>query len=271
MLCPVCKDESMAEERVLGTVSIDRCTTCGGIWFDKGEIGNYLQFNKDIPDFKKVIQEARESSKQCARCSVPMVEIKYSPSLDIMIDYCRDCGAVWLDGNELDQLVAGSADPGSVKMKVARAMFELRKNANQPTLTLACPNCNTQTLRAFETSEGVTIDMCDDCKGMWFDKGEIATTVELSSDIPNFDQVIAGARGTQHKCPHCRENLVEFSYTPDGKLDIDYCQGCGGIWLDSNELKLLEEIAPTLESAGQRFGRTLRDLHEQGYVLLGIG
>ena len=37
-------------------------------------------------------------------------------------------------------------------------------------------------------------------------------------------------------CPACRESMVVLELD---EVEIDYCTGCGGIWLDGGELELL--------------------------------
>jgi Zn-finger nucleic acid-binding protein len=40
------------------------------------------------------------------------------------------------------------------------------------------------------------------------------------------------------QCPACSEPLIVLELN---EIEIDYCTGCGGIWLDSGELELLLE------------------------------
>ena len=40
------------------------------------------------------------------------------------------------------------------------------------------------------------------------------------------------------KCPECRSVLVTLEFD---RIEIDYCPGCRGIWLDSGELRALLE------------------------------
>ncbi len=41
-------------------------------------------------------------------------------------------------------------------------------------------------------------------------------------------------------CPVCKESMVILELS---EVEIDYCTGCNGIWLDSGELELLLEDA----------------------------
>ena len=39
-------------------------------------------------------------------------------------------------------------------------------------------------------------------------------------------------------CPYCKEPMIILELN---EVEIDYCQACGGIWLDAGELELLME------------------------------
>lgn len=268
MDCPVCKTPTMVKEKVLGQITLDKCTNCQGVMFEKAELGYYLQFNKDIPDFAKVISEAKQSQKNCCFCQVPMVEFKYASDMDLMVDFCKKCEAIWLDGGEINQLTDEASDPQNFKNRIAKAVFKMRQKSGQSNLPLTCPVCDTTSMRAFKTSENVEIDMCDKCHGVFFEKGELADAVELSVDIPQFSQVVAAAQASDKNCPRCDIKLVEFEYAEGTGLMIDYCKKCSGIWLDRGELSRVEDLAPELESLGKRFGKLLTDMHEQGYTFM---
>jgi hypothetical protein len=45
-------------------------------------------------------------------------------------------------------------------------------------------------------------------------------------------------------CPVCKESMVILELS---EVEIDYCTGCNGIWLDSGELELLLEDAEERE------------------------
>jgi uncharacterized protein with PIN domain len=46
-------------------------------------------------------KEAGKSSMQCPRCDGSLAESKFE---EVMIDTCDQCGGVWLDSGELEQL-----------------------------------------------------------------------------------------------------------------------------------------------------------------------
>lgn len=268
MNCPVCKEPSMQKEKVLGNVTIDKCTKCQGIMFEKDEIGYYLKFSKDIPDFANVVKDAQKSEKRCCFCSTEMIEFKYARDMDLLVDFCQGCESIWLDGDEILQLTSETEDPDNIKMRIARSIFKMRQKSGQDALPIKCPVCRTASLRPFKTSENVEVDLCDNCSGMWFDKGELANSLELSVDIPHFDKVIDAATPADKICPKCDVDMIEFEYAQGSGLMIDYCKKCCSVWLDGGELKHAEDLSAELESTGKRFGKILTDMKKDGYSFL---
>ncbi len=110
-----------------------------------------------------------------------------------------------------------------------------------------CPVCSVAMY--LEHIEGEEIDRCPDCKGIYFDKGElenISKLVMLFSDAKleeeEIDTIPQFERDRKLKCPDCGEPMIEEDV--GGGYVIDVCTGCSGIWLDYGELtaiKMLEE------------------------------
>jgi len=105
---------------------------------------------------------------------------------------------------------------------------------------------------AIETYEGVEIDRCPHCKGVWLDAGELQA-IETNQDsdfrdIPGttFDQVAAAvgmakaAEEAPRKCPTCESELYKKEYAFSSQIMIDSCPKGHGIWLDAGELSRLQ-------------------------------
>src|SRR5680860_426009 len=111
MKCPKCKIEDLKETKING-VKIDRCSHCGGLWFDKNELrisrdnrdNNLIWLDFDLWEDKNKLMVSGKSI-DCPRDGKPLFKIKYG-STDIMVDICLDCHGVWLDKNELDKIIA---------------------------------------------------------------------------------------------------------------------------------------------------------------------
>ena len=96
-LCPECN----LDLRIftLGSVELDFCQECHGLWLDRGELlktsqGIHLGTKEIPPMFKKIMREIRKRKRSCVRCLVPMEMIDYE---GVEIDICQVCRGIWLD------------------------------------------------------------------------------------------------------------------------------------------------------------------------------
>jgi len=211
--CPCCKDIELSIQKISPNVEVDTCQKCGGVWFEKGEVGDFTRFAKDIPDFARLVKEAKPSSKACPECHTNMKEMKYTASSELIIDYCATCSGMWFDGGEMGELnkIAGNMD--DVRLRISREVWNLRLSLHARS-ALSCPKCMQKTLHTFNTSEGVTVDLCDKCKGMWMDRGETARAAELENDFPDYNAVASSAKLTDFICPSCGGKLHSMKYSP---------------------------------------------------------
>ena len=130
---------------------------------------------------------------------------------------------------------------------------------------MICPKCKGE-LSEIDSSEGITLDFCGSCKGLWFDAGEVAEYFELSEDVPELDKARATASLLDWQCPKCSGAVEELLYTALHDLKVDRCRACGGIWLDHGEVPNLHQLSAQLESPKSRMAKTLMRLKQKGYM-----
>ncbi len=99
---------------------------------------------------------------------------------------------------------------------------------------MQCPKCDNSTLkRGSLSAKKLKLDKCLQCKGIWFDKGELHTLLgnkaKQGFTIPKFS-----AETPHTVCPCCHVSLYEFCY-PGTLILVDGCKQCEGVWLDDNE------------------------------------
>lgn len=134
--------------------------------------------------------------------------------------------------------------------------------------TFTCPKCKKPSLSNFNTSEGVIVDFCDQCFGIWFDKDELANYIELSKDIPELDAMKAKAKNTGLACPKCQTLLVELPFSSKTEIMIEYCPGCEGTFFDAGEVKTAETASAGLETVEDRMKAVAERLASGGYKVL---
>ena len=102
---------------------------------------------------------------------------------------------------------------------------------------LLCPACNDYTT-ASRSAGGVRIDQCHNCKGAWFDAGELQQAIGVGHR--KLISSIAGVR----RCPTCDVAMRPLNF-PGTQVEIDCCPDCGGLWLDAGEFRRIrDEIGP---------------------------
>lgn len=109
MKCPKCSTE------LSGFYSQDlklaRCFTCHGIWFDKNELKKVIDerdmdlswMHFDLWTEKEKFGATR-GNKICPECKKNMAALKYDKS-EVEVDFCADCGGVWLDSGEFTKII----------------------------------------------------------------------------------------------------------------------------------------------------------------------
>ncbi len=109
--CP--KDAEPMERITLGTVAIDRCPSCGGVWLDRGELDALRRtMLKDehratldaLDDLGTKEPDARPQPLLCPRDHTRMSTHRHHHQHHIEFDTCTKCGGMFFDAGELSDL-----------------------------------------------------------------------------------------------------------------------------------------------------------------------
>ncbi len=106
---------------------------------------------------------------------------------------------------------------------------------------MRCPKCRTEEIAGFSV-EGVTVNRCPACDGVWFDAHEL--TELLAEDARHVSALLGGrtrdqADGKRGQCPRDGATLLRVYSAIDRSVIIDACPECRGIWLDGGEFARL--------------------------------
>lgn len=101
LACPKCTSY-MFPGRKKG-VQIDCCSSCNGIWLDKGELATIAQTPQDIPGSQQVLQ-SNPTNFPCPRDGTKLNEHPYSTGENLLVDSCTKCSGVYLDKGELEKI-----------------------------------------------------------------------------------------------------------------------------------------------------------------------
>lgn len=115
MKCPL--DQSLLTKKIYeDAIEIDFCSTCEGVWLDKGElekiqdirVNDYSDELKMIPDYvgKSILLAKSKNSAplNCPVCAEALERRQYGYGSQVMIDACVRGHGVWLDKGELKDL-----------------------------------------------------------------------------------------------------------------------------------------------------------------------
>lgn len=116
-----------------------------------------------------------------------------------------------------------------------------------------CPRCNS-VLQSVEY-DGQKVEVCSGCKGEWLFAGELQKIVEhhdevfTPEEIASLDavnkEIFTAEKDDKDElnCPACGDVQMEhFNYGDTSGIILHKCTGCGGIWMDKDELKKIEEV-----------------------------
>ncbi|MCD6461248.1 MAG: zf-TFIIB domain-containing protein [Thermoplasmata archaeon] len=125
-----------------------------------------------------------------------------------------------------------------------------------------CPICG----REMKTyiREGVEVDQCVSCGGIWLDRGELESLAGIS---PSDKRILS--------CPLCGSPMSILILRG---VEVDHCTGCGGVWLDRGELEELShpgmdefkawlDFRRSVEVAKDPVGRLSDDLLDDVFVM----
>ena len=101
----------------------------------------------------------------CPACKNAMITLELE---EVEIDYCPNCGGIWLDAGELELLLN---EPD--KAKGLLDSFKIDFGSTEA--IRKCPICNKKMQKVIVGSSEpvILIDKCRRGDGLWFDKGEL--------------------------------------------------------------------------------------------------
>lgn len=124
-----------------------------------------------------------------------------------------------------------------------------------------CPVCHIPLLQQNIQSH-IALDVCPQCRGIWFDQGELQQTYSAEKLPKSLTDTLAGRRLPRAcsrchaqlpllgdrcpscgatallECPSCRKTMRQRELQ---NIVVDVCDACQGVWLDGGELQTLFE------------------------------
>ncbi len=105
---------------------------------------------------------------------------------------------------------------------------------------MACPNCNCENLASILTQQGIEVDYCPTCRGIWLDKGEIYYFTKTPTYLKqNLEEALKNPLPSNRLSPKTNSPLIKIVLFG---INLDYCTQTEGIWLDEGELEKLPGV-----------------------------
>ena len=115
---------------------------------------------------------------------------------------------------------------------------------------IECSACLTTMIAVQE--DGVSIDVCPKCEGVWCDVGELETLIDKKQPTESKHNANALRQSNHHTspdseqnrirtCPICSRPLAKENYSRSSGVIVDRCR-FHGFFLDKNELDLLVDF-----------------------------
>jgi Zn-finger nucleic acid-binding protein len=97
----------------------------------------------------------------------------------------------------------------------------------------------------------VELDYCSNCKGVWFDSGELELLLRsygLEEPKAFFNGIFssqeASSREKKRKCPICGRKMKKTAIRGQPEILIDVCPEKHGLWFDGGEVaQLIQRLA----------------------------
>ncbi len=233
--CPRCGSE--LTDREFGSVTLDGCTACGGVWFDYEEL---TKLTRDpatgLMDVERAFQPAVGGTEtigkmQCPRCAAALYPFSFPHTPGVRLDACRQCKGIWLDDGEL-QLIAERMQaarqtqplPAQAPAGLNQAYADRQQVRAVATflITRPCPNCR-------ESNPAAAL-VCWAC----------GQAMQTGSAIV--------------LCPRCDRSMAEIQ-PEQAPTRLDSCLTCKGLWFAGGELSAFLQFGlGEIQSVRQRVG-----------------
>jgi len=103
---------------------------------------------------------------------------------------------------------------------------------------MRCPACKHELVVV--EREGIEVDWCAQCHGIWFDAGELELLAEKVGThlSPGMIGGVSNSSEARRRCPRGRRKMEKASPESNAELLLDRCPR-HGLWFDAGELGVL--------------------------------
>lgn len=148
-------------------------------------------------------------------------------------------------GNAPDR--ADSQDGGKTRKTVARYTIGLEASGAGMYWSgaMRCPKCRAD--MELLTIDGVEIDRCSSCHGLWFDPDEVdkLRSRKVAAAIDTGNPAAGSVRNTndRYRCPRCGGKMLRMTDAKQKHIWYEECAACHGSYFDAGEFTDLATLS----------------------------
>jgi Zn-finger nucleic acid-binding protein len=157
MRCPRCSELELVRGAMDG---FDACPRCSGVSIDGASL---LTACPSVAGLERRSLEIELLGRRgqgigaCPRCARVPLEFDV---LNVPIDWCASCGAVWIDGDEREALSVRDVDPDRARPRAGSAYRTDARAAGQRTARCAMCSDVLQTRHSYASERGLICRVC---------------------------------------------------------------------------------------------------------------
>ncbi len=106
MKCQICNGK--LDSKKAGSTEIIKCGKCGGFWVKKGDLNRLVAHKYGDIEFSSIDHHMHNDTHGIMKCifceDSAMIKSNFIEYSDIVLDYCENCGAFWVDNGELEKM-----------------------------------------------------------------------------------------------------------------------------------------------------------------------
>lgn len=106
MNCQLCK--GLLTPVNTSDIEILQCNKCRGFWLQRGDLNRLIMHKAGDLEFSSVDHHMHKDTHGIMKCMFcedqAMIKVNFIGYSDIIMDYCEECGAFWIDKGELEKM-----------------------------------------------------------------------------------------------------------------------------------------------------------------------
>lgn len=143
----------------------------------------------------------------CPACKRVALNALVDKETGLEVDTCPECLGVWFDAAELSEFYQS---PALQKRLTPQGSGSVHHTYEISTQARGCPRCRKAMDRPLVG--GITLDVCRECRGVWFDNGELKKITQIHQT--------RGLKGDDEVTDQVRQGMRKGGQKPGSKLEV---------------------------------------------------